>query len=315
MLVLMAVKPVDFGAPDMGALILFIAAVAGVFLFLVFMRGLGRVKERNIEMESAWQSFRKIAQVRGLNTEQIRALAAVVRAVKLKRPAQIIGSISVFDRSVDRAQAKGALTETQQILLETVRRKLVTTAFVRDEREERRQYMRAECSLPVSLVPISRTDLELELRSTEGEDEEMIKQKLAEMARELEPVNGQIITISAGGLAVKLGEELDGEEGDYVTLAGEEGTLPVDINGFIGEIRSIQRLEDGAALVLHLGFLSYPLELRRQIIRLVYETLEANQKKKAQAASRKGPGGPQVRGENPADTTEQKAQPGEVSSP
>ena len=50
--------------------------------------------------------------------------------------------------------------------------------------------------------------------------------------------------------------------------------LPIDINGLIGQVISFEQKKGQDGLILHIRFLAYEQELRRQIIQLVYEKQE-----------------------------------------
>jgi len=275
MMALLLANFMGFAPPDMKVVYLFFAAIVGLFFFLIIVRGIGRLREKKIEKESAWKTFRNVAKARGLTKEQIQALAHIAQETGLQRPAQIVGSVGVFDRSLDQTQAKGALDESQLLILEQVRQKLVTTAEIHDEKQDRRQLERVPCALRVSLALIAREDLEQELRNRGGADEEVTKVKLKELALEGEKVSGQVTSISAGGVAVMVGEELEAETGDFVGLAGgstAQGGL--DLSEIWGEIRTVRKLEEQAAQVLHLRFMGCETEKKREIIQLVYRELE-----------------------------------------
>ena len=265
-----------FAPPDMKVVYLFFAAMVGLFFFLLLIRGVGRGREKKIEKESAWKTFRNIARARGLKKEQVQVLAHIAREAGLQRPAQIVGSIGLFDRSVDQVQAKGVLAESQLLHLEAIRLKLVTTAEIHDEKQDRRQLERVPCAMGVNLEHVSRDELEQELRNRGGTDEETIKVKLKEMGAAEESIHGQITSISAGGIAVMVGEGLEGEVGDYVGLTGGASGQGgwQDLNGLWGEIRTVRKLEEQAAQVLHLRFLAYETEKKREVIQLVYRALE-----------------------------------------
>ena len=280
MLALQAAVPLAlWGPPDMRMIYAFFAGIAILFIFLFFVRGLGRMKERKIERNSAWQTFRQVARARGLSSDQTRVLALVAREAKIKRPAQVMGSINVFDQSVEKAQTKETLNEGHLIVLEAVRRKLLTTAVLRDPQKELRQFERAMCSLPVNLVPISRDDVEQEVVNSGGEDDEKIKERIDKLAGEVAVVNAQIINIGAGGTAIRIEDSLEALEGDFVKLGGEATELPFDINGFYGEIRNTRREADQGGKILHLRFLPYDQELRREVIKVVYQQQETENKK------------------------------------
>ena len=264
-----------FAPPDMKVVYRFFGAMVGLFFFLLLVRAVGRIREKKIEKESAWKTFRNVAKARGLKREQVQVLAHIAGEAGLQRPAQIVGSISLFDRSVDQVQAKSALAENQLMHLEAIRKKLVSTAEIHDEKTDRRQLERVPCAMGVNLGHVSRDELEQELRNRGGMDEETVKVKLKELGTAEESIHGQVTSISAGGIAVMVGEGLEGVVGDYVGLTGgASGQGGVDLSGLWGEIRTVRKLEEQAAQVLHLRFLGYETEKKREVIQLVYRTLE-----------------------------------------
>ena len=80
-----------------------------------------------------------------------------------------------------------------------------------------------------------------------------------------------MVDISAGGVCLVAQEESEVQDDDYVRLSGNVEILPIDVNGMIGQITGTETPKEDDGLMLHVRFLSYEHDLRRQIISLVYE--------------------------------------------
>ncbi|MEW6754893.1 MAG: hypothetical protein AB1505_28510 [Candidatus Latescibacterota bacterium] len=287
----LAANYLGFQTPDLGPLYLFLGAVAGLLVFLYVARALGRVRERRIERRSAWETFGKIARARGLTPEQTRVLAQLARASKVGRPSQIIASVRLFDRCLDRVQSRDGLQDRQLRLLQEARERLLTTSSSQDRRKERRNLERLECSLPLGLVLVARDDLEQDVTTQELTDVERVRAKLGELAAEAQAEQGQVGDIGAGGVEVVVREDIPAEEGDYVGLRTAAGqTLPVDLGGLWTRVCSVEHCAEEGVTRLHLAFLPYDAEKKREIIRLVYQKQEgAAATEGAQAAPRPRP--------------------------
>lgn len=276
----LAANYLGFSGPDMEIVYLFVAGIAALAIVLLIFHGLGRLREKRVEQRSAWQTFHKIARARGFNKAQIRALEELTRKAHLKRPTQIMGAVMVFDECLERVQEQSAMTEDQLALLEGVRQRLVTTVDVHDSKKDRRNLERVQCSFQVESVLIPHDEIEQELATRDMEDDALLLDKLGELTEGVEVDAGQVVDISAGGVALKVGETTDVRVGDYVGLGGDIERWPVDLNGMWGQVCAIQDLEDQASLLLHLRFMAYPLEKKRIIIQLVYRQQEKEKTKK-----------------------------------
>lgn len=287
MVSMLAANYLGFSGPDMEIVYLFAAGIVAVSLVLLVLRGFGRLKEKRIERKSAWQAFRNVARARGFDKAQSRTMENLARKARVKRPAQIMGAILVFDQCLEQVQQQNGMDENELALLEEVRQKLVATVDVYDPRQkDRRNLERAQCSFQVESALIPRDEIEQELASRDMADDGLIQEKLRELAQGVEVDAGEITDISAGGVALKMGETIDVRVGDYVGLSGDIERWPVDLNGLWGQVCAIQDLEEQSAVALHLRFMNYPLEIKRSIIQLVYQQQEKEKmKKKSRSAS------------------------------
>lgn len=299
---------VDWAPRSLQPIYVFFGAALALFVVLSILRMLGRLRERQRELNSAWDTFRKVARARGLKGEQISALAAVARQAQLRRPAQVMGSIQVFDRSVGLALDAGTLTSTQQLLLEGVRKKLLSAAELHDEKRDRRQLERATCALRVGFVRLSSDELEHDaITSSDAGDDAALKERLTRLTAGMEPVGSQVINLSAGGLALMAGNTAEVSEGDYLGLSGDAAVLPVDLNGIFCQVREISELPEQAAQILHASFLPYDPAQKRKVIQLVYQ----QQEKKAVKPGPKRPG--QLGGPGPAGPPKVQSDPGPIA--
>ena len=102
--------------------------------------------------------------------------------------------------------------------------------------------------------------------------------------------------ISAGGVCLSTQDEVELQEEDYVRLSGNVEILPIDLNGLIGQATAFEDRGKKEGFIIHVRFLSYEHDLRRQIIRLVYEkeqtgtpTLKSEAKTKSSARKKEAP--------------------------
>jgi hypothetical protein len=286
MLALLAANPyLGIEDPNMRYFYYFFAGAVILFLALLILRGAARLRERHHEKQSAWKTFYQLSKARGLNKEQVRALALVARQARVKRPAQVLGSIQAFDQAVYQTQRRVMLTDTQQILLDSVRKKLVTTKERWTGAEkERRHLERAHCAWSARCRFISREEVAKELLKVGGDDDAKIKEVIERQLEGEEPQSVQIVDISAGGVALRAGDAFSGGAGDFGILTGESERIPFDINGLCGEVRSVEEVADQSACLLHCRFLPFDRELRRQIIQFVYARQEKEKRRKKRPA-------------------------------
>ena len=278
-----------FGGPDMQMVYYFGAAVAVLSVVLLAIRGFGVIAERRQVHKSSWKTFRKIAMARGLKHREIDIIATVVRKSKIKRPAQALGSIQVFERCVTQSLDRGDLSELELAMIGTIREKLLTATAVepRKKNDERRQHLRAPCSLPVSSYVVARDSLRDGLHDPPQEGDPKFNELIAELRADLVPVNAQIIDVSAGGAALLVRGPIDVDLSDYISIVGDGGPLPIDLNGFIGQVTDLQTVEGQDSTIVRMRFTPYENERRKEIIKLVYENLEASKSKAGPKTKRK----------------------------
>ena len=262
-------------------LYLLMIVVVGVLLALAVFRGLGKLRESSKLNKSSWKTFERVAKVRGLRAMEIEALRSIVRASKVKRPSQILGSVLLFDRCVDLALDKGAVSELEQGLLEGIRERLATATVVWDRHTDRREFERANCDLDIQFRLVSRDSMDEELKSSYQEGDEKFNQAFEELAAGIPSEVGHVQNLCAGGLGLLLSSTgpAGTKVGDYVSLESGTDPVPFSIDSLRGKVMETGRLEDEGKSILHLSFLPYELELRRQIIGVVYESAESAPKK------------------------------------
>ena len=290
-----------FGGPDMTMVYYFLAAVALLAVILLMFRGFGKVAERSQLRKSSWKTFRKIALARGLKFREIDIIAAVVRKSKISRPAQALGSIQVFERCVAHAMDRGELTELEIAILGTIREKLLTATAVepRKKNEERRQHLRAPCSLPVRSYVVTKDSLRDGLHDPPREGEEKFNELISELCADLVPVSAQIIDVSAGGAALLVRGPVDVDATDYISISGDGESLPIDLSGFIAEVTELQKVEEQDSTIVRMRFTPYENERRKEIIKLVYENLEAAKSKpRPKPKQKKRPASPNTPGKS-----------------
>jgi hypothetical protein len=289
-----------FGGPDMSMVYYFGLAIALLAVALLIFRGFGVIAERRQTRKSSWKTFRNIALARGLKHREIDILTTVVRKSKIKRPAQALGSIQVFERCVSQSMDRGDLTELEIAIVGAIRERLLSAAAVepRKKNEERRQHLRAPCSLPVSCYMVPRDSLRDGLHDPPQEGDPKFNELISELSADLVPVNAQIIDVSAGGAALLIRGPVDVDSMDYVSISGDADALPVDLNGFIAQVTDFNKVEGQDSTIVRMRFTPYENERRKEIIKLVYENLEAA-KSKPKPKRKKKPGSSKTAGESP----------------
>ena len=120
--ILAANNYLGFGGPDMTMVYMLAAAIAAVALAMAFFRSLGRIKDRRQLQRSSWKTFEKVSKVKGLSRLEVDILRSVIEGAKVKRPSQVLGTITLFDKCVDRALDRDLLSDGDQAILERVRK-------------------------------------------------------------------------------------------------------------------------------------------------------------------------------------------------
>ena len=282
----------QFSDLDLSQVYVLFAAIAGVFVVLAIVRVLARVRENRQVQQSSWRTFAKVAKVRGLNAAESRALTEVVRQCRVKRPSQVLGSLPLFDKCLDRVLERASITEEQQVLLESARTKLAAKTQRWDGHQNRRQFARLGCSFGLRAYAITKEHLDEEVKSTYQETDPEFRRALDSVISAMVPADVQVVDLSAGGMSLVMGESEPIREGDYVSLAGAED-MPLNLEGIVGRVLSQEHLEDQHQEILHLGFLPLEAEVKRAIIQHVHTSLEASGDPGTGGRRRPGPpGGP-----------------------
>ena len=127
--------------------------------------------------------------------------------------------------------------------------------------------------------------LDEELKSSYEEGDEKFSQAFAGIAEGVLPMGARVIDLSAGGMALLTQENEVVNEDDYVRLASGADPAPFELNGMKAKILRSEEMKDQGQVILHIKFLPYEQELRRDIIRVVYES-EASATPKGKAKSK-----------------------------
>ena len=270
--------------PDMMLIYGFVATVVLIALAMVIFRGLGKWKEARQIRKSSWRTFNKISKVKGLSKLEQNTLALVIRQSRVDRPTRVLGAMTLFDKCVDRAVDKGAISDDEQAILDGVRDKLIRTTTKWDGRTNRRQFERAECAFEVQTSLVTKDALDEELKSSYDEDDPKFRTSLEELATQVPPVGARVLDVSAGGIALLAQDKDPIKPGDFLRLAPHDDTFPFRIEGMVARILGFDKMENQNQLVIHAAFLPYDQELRKQIIQLVYTVPE-----KPPAKARKRP--------------------------
>jgi len=260
--------------------------ILSLVVVLLILRGIGKMKEKASQKKNAWDTFYKLSKARGLNRAQTDILATVAKKAKISSPARLLGSIQLFDRSLEKASPYLELDERQDILLESMRRKLATAKELWSESEgDRRQLARVRCSWNARVVLIPKDELEKEaVRSSADGDDGLVAVAMGIGEKdEVAKYSVQIRDISSGGFALLASPSFLGSSGDIVIIAGDSQRIPFTIDGVRAELRSIEEDEERGLNILHARFLPIDQELRRDIIHYVYEQTDKKKEKKKKA--------------------------------
>ena len=292
MLALLAKSNPYLGIPEPDMEILYILglvfAIASVFV--VVFRGLGKWNESRKVRASSWRTFIKIAKVKGLSNMERRTLEIVVRKANPKRPSQVLGSITLFDRCVDQAIDKGVISDVEQALMDTARDKLIRTSVKWDGHTNRRQFERAHVAFDIQAFLVPKSDIDEELKSSYEESDTKFQEALDGIAAQTPSVGSRVLDFSAGGLALLIQDKNALGTGDYVKLAPGDDTAPFEVEGIVGRVISSVKMEEQGQLTLNIAFLPIEQELRRQIIAAVYAgQAETGAKDKKKAPKTKPP--------------------------
>ena len=265
---------------DMTKVYLLMAAIVVVFLIMVFVKLVTSFLEIRQSRKSSWLTFNKIARVKGLSNMEIQALVRLVAQSKQKRPAQIFGSIKLYDRIVDRAVDRGKISSNEQSILETVREKLQRAEVKWDGRTNRRQFERCDHEFSTQIFPISKQAIDDEVKSKYQETDPEFNNAISVLIVNILPVKSRVGNLGAGGLSLLISSNVKLKENDYVQFDNDIGESPFAIKGIIGRIIGVEPTETDDELVLHVCFLPFDPDVRRSVIKLVYEIKSGNSTKK-----------------------------------
>lgn len=255
---------------------------------LLVFRGIGKLREKASRKKNAWDTFYQLTKARGLTKAQAGVLAIVATKARIDSPARLLGSIQLFDRSVEKASAQIEFDERQDILLESMRKKLATAKELWNESDgDRRQLARAPCSWNARLGLIPQDVLEKELirRGIDGDDNWVVAATDLGEREETPKHSVQICDISAGGIALLASPSFQGSSGDIVIVGGESQRIPFAIEGICAQLRAVEEDDERGLNILHARFLPIDPDLRREIIHFVYKKEEKNTKKKKNNAA------------------------------
>ena len=255
----------SFQPPDMS--VLYWVGVGGVLLLLILLvaRWLERMRLRRAEARSAWRTFRRIARAHGLNQRQIRILASVAKAGKLRRPAQIMGSVLVLDRCTTRARERGLLDDGQLNELGEIRARILASPE-NHGKEDRRHLQRARCELTLEVVLVPRGEFRSDASGSQTPD----GPQLEEIAAGYGTTRATLQELSAGGASLLIPAESGIEEGWFVGIRDVGEQASVDLGGIWGEVVAVGGGPFEDIVVLHVRFLPYDIALKREIIKVVY---------------------------------------------
>ena len=118
----------------------FLVAFGVLAISLLVFRVIGLIIAARREQKASWNTYRQLAKTRGLNSAQIEFLVFIARQAQVKRPPKILGSIQLLDKVVQKSQEQYVFTEKQLILIDSIRKKLVTSKvrWSANSSEERR---------------------------------------------------------------------------------------------------------------------------------------------------------------------------------
>jgi hypothetical protein len=283
-LVLSLASYLPFSGPDMRYVYGLFGAIGVVVVVMALSRVVARIRENQRVRQSSWRTYSKIAKLKGLSKYESQVLAGVLRRARVQRPTQVLGSLTQYEKLIDRAIAQGWIDDDELAHLEKARGKLVRTARPWDG-QNRRQFERAPCFFELDVTGITKDALDEELKSAYTEGDERFNTAFQELLGEARPEGVRVQDLSAGGVALLAGDKDQFHAGDYLAFSTDDAGAPVDLTPVRGCILDVQQMEEQRQLILHVRFLPYDPELRKQVIRAVYEAAE---QAKSETRSRKG---------------------------
>lgn len=280
-----------FSGPDLRYVYGLFGAILGIALIMVLFRLLARFREKKQVLRSSWLTYSKIAKVKGLSKFETQMLATIMRRAKVQRPSKVLGSIRQYESLVDKALDQGWVTDDEVAHLETARAKLVRTSRPWDG-QNRRQFERAPTAFEINVTGITKDSIDEELKASYSETDEKFLQAFDGLVAEGREESTRVQNLSAGGVALLAGDKDQFHDGDYLAFSQSGHGAPIDLSPIRGCVLDVERMEEQHQLILHVRFLPFEAELRKQVIRTVYEEAERDKAEKREHTGRaKAPAG------------------------
>ena len=275
--------------PDMRFVYGLFGIAAGIFLLLSIVRAGVRFKESKQVERSSWRTFDKLASVKGLSRLEVRILTNIARRDKSKRPSQLLASIQLYDRLVDKAVDREWIVDDDLAYLEAARQKLLRINRVWDG-HERRNFERAKCTFEIQTTIVTKDAIDEELKTAYTESDEKFLNALRSLVEGRHPEITRILDLSAGGLGLLAQDKEQFNTDDYIGFSEGADRLPFSLASLYGRVLDVERMQDPGQSIVHIAFLPYEAEIRKQVIQIVYETAasdEGGDKKKAAPKKKK----------------------------
>ena len=275
--------------PDMRSVYGLFGVIAGILLFLALVRvGMTFMESKRVE-RSSWRTFDKLARVKKLTPLEARVLKNIARRAKTKRPSQLLASIQQYDRLVDTAAERNWIVDDDLSHLQAVRQKLLRRNRVWDG-QERRNVERAKCTFEIQTTTVTKDAIDEELKTAYTESDERFLTALSNLVSSERQESTRILDLSAGGLGLLAQDKGQFKKDDYVGFAEGDDRLPFPLASLYGRILDVEQMQEQGQSIVHIAFLPYESELRKQVIQVVYEAAEssgAEEPVKAKAARKK----------------------------
>jgi hypothetical protein len=268
-----------FAGPDFRYIYGLFGAILGIALLMVLFRAFERYRERRKVQRSSWLTYENMAKMKGLSKIEIRLIAGVLRRAKVPRPSQVLSSILFYEKVMDQALDRGWISDDELSHLERARGKLVRTSRSWDG-QNRRQFERGPCAFKVNVSCITKDSIDAELKTSYDESDEKFVQAFNGLVAESRVESTRVQDLSAGGVALLAGDKDQFHDGDYLAFSEIDGGSPIDLSPIHGCILDAENMEEQQQVILHVRFLPYDGELRKQVIRTVYEESERAQAEK-----------------------------------
>lgn len=275
-----------FAGPDLRYIYGLFGTIVAIGLVMALFRVFAKIQEGRRVRRSSWLTYEKIAKVKGLSKLQTQLLATIMRRAKVQRPSQVLGSIRLYESLVDKALDGAWIADDEIALLERARTRLVRTSRPWDG-QNRRQFERALCAFELNVSGVTKDAIDEELKATYDETDEKFLQAFDGLVAESRSESTRVQDLSAGGVALLAGDRDQFRDGDYLAFSQAEGGSPIDLSSIRGCILDVEQMEEQRQLILHVRFLPYDTEFRKQVIRTVYEEAERTHSPKPEQTKRK----------------------------